>query len=100
MEIDDKEKIVVGVNKFESDSNEKQNLQEIDQKAVESQLERLKIFRNNRNSKSAEESLELLSQSINNDDNLIPSIIRCVESDVTLGELSNLLKSKFGEYQN
>ena len=100
MEIDQKERVVVGVNKFESNSNANPNLQEIDPKTVENQIERLKIFKENRDSKSVEQSLESLRQSINNNDNLIPNIIRCVESNVTLGEISNLLKSEFGEYQN
>jgi len=100
MEIDQKERVVVGVNKFESNSNANPNLQEIDPKTVENQIERLKRFKENRDSKSAEQSLESLRQSINNNDNLIPNIIRCVESNVTLGEISNLLKSEFGEYQN
>ena len=100
MEVDKKERIVVGVNKFESNSNTNPKLQEIDSKTVENQIERLKRFKEHRDSKSVEQSLESLRQSINNNDNLIPNIIKCVESNVTLGEISNLLKSEFGEYQN
>ena len=100
MEIDNKDRIVVGVNEFKSNSNIKSKLQEIDQKAVESQIERLKIFKKNRDEKSTVKSLESLTQSIENNDNLIPSIIKCVESNATLGEISKILRNKFGEYQN
>ena len=100
MEIDNKDRIVVGVNEFESNLNIKSDLQEIDQRAVESQIERLKTFKKNRDKKSAVKSLKSLTQSIENNDNLIPSIIRCVESNATLGEISNLLRNKFGEYQS
>ena len=100
MEIDNKDRIVVGVNEFESNSNIKSNLQEIDQRAVESQIERLKTFKKNRDEKSAVKSLKSLTQSIKNNDNLIPSIVRCVESNATLGEISNILRNKLGEYQN
>ena len=100
MEIDNKDRIVVGVNEFESNSNIKSNLQEIDERAVESQIERLKIFKKNRDEKSAVKSLKSLTQSIKNNDNLIPSIVRCVESNATLGEISNILRNKLGEYQN
>ena len=100
MEIDNKDRIVVGVNEFESHSNIKSELQEIDQRAVERQIERLKTFKKNRDEKLAVKSLKLLNQSIENNDNLIPSIIRCVESNVTLGEISNILRNKFGEYQS
>ena len=34
-----------------------------------------------------------------NNNNLIPAIIECVESNVTLGEISELLKNRFGEFQ-
>ena len=100
MEIDNKDRIVVGVNEFKSNLNIKSDLQEIDQRAVESQIERLKTFKKNRDKKSAVKSLKSLTQSIENNDNLIPSIIRCVESNATLGEISNLLRNKFGEYQS
>ena len=100
MEIDNKDRIVVGVNEFKSNLNIKSDLQEIDQRAVESQIERLKTFKKNRDKKSAVKSLKLLTQSIENNDNLIPSIIRCVESNATLGEISNILRNKFGEYQS
>ena len=100
MEIDNKDRIVVGVNEFKSNLNIKSDLQEIDQRAVESKIERLKTFKKNRDKKSAVKSLKLLTQSIENNDNLIPSIIRCVESNATLGEISNILRNKFGEYQS
>ena len=100
MEIDNKDRIVVGVNEFKSNLNIKSDLQEIDQRAVESQIERLKTFKKNRDKKSAVKSLKSLTQSIENNDNLIPSIIRCVESNATLGEISNILRNKFGEYQS
>jgi len=100
MEIDNKDRIIVGVNEFESNLKIKSDLQVIDQRAVESQIERLKTFKKNRDKKSAVKSLKSLTQSIENNDNLIPSIIRCVESNATLGEISNLLRNKFGEYQS
>jgi methylmalonyl-CoA mutase N-terminal domain/subunit len=32
-------------------------------------------------------------------DNLVPLFIECVENDITLGELCNLLRRLWGEYE-
>ena len=100
MEIDNKDRIVVGVNEFESNSNIKSHLQKIDQRAVESQIEKLKKFKENRDKKLLVKSLKLLTQSIEDNDNLMPSIVKCIESNATLGEISDILRNKFGEYKS
>jgi len=100
MEIDNKDRIVVGVNEFESNSNIKSHLQKIDQRAVESQIEKLKKFKENRDKKLLAKSLKLLTQSIEDNDNLMPSIVKCIESNATLGEISDILRNKFGEYKS
>ena len=99
MEIDKKNRIVVGVNKFESNSSRVENLQEINKEAVDKQIARLKKLKKERNEEKVKICLDSLSQSIDNNNNLIPAIIECVESDVTLGEISDLLKNRFGEFQ-
>ena len=99
MEIDTKNRIVVGVNKFESNSSRVENLQEINKEAVDKQIARLKKLKKERNKEKVKICLDSLNQSINNNNNLIPAIIECVESNVTLGEISELLKNRFGEFQ-
>ena len=47
MEIDKKNRIVVGVNKFESNSSRVENLQEINKEAVDKQIARLKKLKKN-----------------------------------------------------
>ncbi len=100
MEIDSKDRIIVGVNEFKSKSNHQPKLQEINQTAVDNQIERLKKFKDNRNKTDVEKSLDHLKQSILNNENLLNSIVNCVESNATLGEISKLLKEHFGEYQS
>ena len=90
---------MVGVNKFESNSSKVENLQEIDKDAVDKQIARLKKLKKERNTEQVDKSLDSLNQSIDNNNNLIPAIIECVESNVTLGEISALLKNRFGEFQ-
>jgi len=99
MEIDNKKRVVVGVNKFESNSSRVENLQEINKEAVDKQIVRLKKLKKERNKEKVKICLNSLNQSIINNNNLIPAIIECVESNVTLGEISELLKNRFGEFQ-
>ena len=62
-------------------------------------LNRLKTFKTNRDQRVVNESIKDLDKAITDNNNIMPSIIRCVESNVTLGEISDLLREKFGEYQ-
>jgi len=100
MEIDKNERVVVGVNKFKSETVNAADIQKIDKKAINEQLNRLKIFKANRNQKTVNQSMKDLDQAISNNKNIMPNIIECVESNATLGEISDFLREKFGEHQN
>ena len=56
-------------------------------------------FKKNRNEKLVEDKLNALKNKLNSTKNIMSSIIECVEANATLGEISNILKEKFGEYQ-
>jgi len=100
IEIDQKDRVVVGVNDFESNDEQITEIQNIDKDAIEKQLNRLKKFKKNRDDGLVKEMLNNLKNKLESQDNIIPSIIKCVESNVTLGEISDILRKKFGEYQN
>ena len=97
MEIDKNDRIVVGVNKFKSNLINKDDVQKIDKEAVNNQLDRLKIFKNKRNPSQIENSLQNLDKAINDNINIMPNIIECIESNATLGEISDVLRQSFGE---
>ena len=96
--IDDREKIIVGVNKFQSQEAEITETLQIDQKAVQQQLDRLQSLKQNRDKQKVESSLNALNDTASNDKNLIPVIIDAVQSEATLGEISDTLRGVFGEY--
>ena len=100
LEIDSKKRIVVGVNKFESNSKTSSKLQKIDKEAVDNQIKRLEKFKRDRNKEAVDKSLKSLTNAIDKNENLVPNIIECVESSATVGEISNILRSKFGEYKS
>ena len=96
--VDEGEKILVGVNKFATDEHEVSDIQEIDKVAVREQLDRLSEMKENRNMDEVQKSLENLKETAAGDGNLMPLIIRAVITHATLGEISDTLRSVFGEY--
>ncbi len=91
--------IVVGVNKFQIEENETIPIMKVDEKIERGQIERLKALRERRDAEKAEKSLINLENSAKSDENLLPRILDCVESYVTVGEISNRLRKIWGEYR-
>ena len=96
--IDEGKKILVGVNKYESENNETIDIQNIDEAAIKQQLDRLNKIKEHRDNDIMQKSLEMLKESATEDKNLIPPIIHAVKAYATLGEISDTLRSVFGEY--
>tara|TARA_Y100000588_G_C14281508_1_gene937682 strand:+ start:6287 stop:7783 length:1497 start_codon:yes stop_codon:yes gene_type:complete len=99
LKIDSGEKIIVGVNKYEEDEESDPNLQKISESLVSDQINSVKKFKKNRDNNYVKKVLKNLESKCKSTENLIPSIIDCVKSDCTLGEITQTMKSVFGEYQ-
>jgi methylmalonyl-CoA mutase N-terminal domain/subunit len=91
--------IVVGVNKFQITEEETIPLQRIDERIERDQIERVRAVRARRNAERAEQALAKLEESALGTENLLPSILDCVESYVTVGEISHKLRKVWGEYR-
>tara|TARA_B110000014_G_C20121408_1_gene594452 strand:+ start:1839 stop:3377 length:1539 start_codon:yes stop_codon:yes gene_type:complete len=98
-EIDSKEKIQVGVNKFISEHPPYENIQKIDLESVSDQIKNLKKFKKNRDSKLIQSILVDLENKANTEENIIPIIVEAVKAHATLGEISDTLRTAFGEYK-
>jgi len=96
--IDDGKRVIVGVNKFQSKETDIPETQQIDQKAVDQQLDRLQFVKNNRDSQKVESILRALNETASTDNNLLPIIIDAVKAEISLGEISNILREVFGEF--
>ena len=96
--IETKEKIVVGVNEFEV-KEEPPEILRIDESVRTKQIQRLNDVRGRRDREGVEQSLERLKSAARNEENLLPRILACVESYATVGEISDALRSVWGEYQ-
>jgi methylmalonyl-CoA mutase, N-terminal domain len=99
MEIEEKERIIVGVNKFQVKEPEHKGLLKIDMKVQEEQIKFLKKIRSERNNEVAAKNLSDLKKAAEGTDNLMPFILEAVKSYVSIGEICNTLRSVFGEYK-
>lgn len=97
-EVENKKRIIVGVNEFVEQKKENIPILKIDEKYENEQIKRVKEFKLQRNFNMVKKCLEELRQAIRNNQNVMPYIINCVENKVTLGEISYLLKEEYGTY--
>ncbi len=99
MEVESLERIVVGVNKFQIQETDKKELLKVDKTVEINQREKLKVLREERNNEEVERTLKLLKEKAGTDENLMPFILEAVKAYATLGEICNVLREVFGEYQ-
>ncbi|MBS1781542.1 MAG: methylmalonyl-CoA mutase [Bacteroidetes bacterium] len=97
--IEQNKKIIVGVNKFTSVENEKPSVFKIDDSIRNVQRLKLESLRNRRNNSAVSACLEKIKQQANSTENLMPAVIEAVENLCTLGEIADVLRSVWGEYQ-
>jgi methylmalonyl-CoA mutase N-terminal domain/subunit len=100
MAIEKKEKIVVGVKEYEVEGEEPPEILRIDESIRAKQIQRLNSTRARRDRKAVERALEELRKAARTDENLLPRILVCVESYATAGEISDALRSVWGEYES
>lgn len=99
MEIEENEKIIVGVNKYQMKESEHKDLLKIDIKVQEEQIKFLKKIRSERNNDEVMKKLGTLKKAAEGTDNLVPLIIDAVKCYASIGEISNTMRTVFGEYK-
>jgi methylmalonyl-CoA mutase, N-terminal domain len=92
------EQTVVGMNRFTVGEPASVSVLRIDPEIERRQIERLNNIRARRPRRPVDEALDQVEQGSRSDENLMPRIIRAVEAYATLGEISDRLRSVFGEY--
>ena len=97
-QVEEKERLVVGVNIHEKEDLPEHHIQNIDSKKVDIHIKRLKDIKKKRNNLEMQSSLDTLKRTAKTDKNVMPQIINCVRSECTLGEISDALRKVYGEY--
>jgi methylmalonyl-CoA mutase N-terminal domain/subunit len=98
-QIEDGSKIIVGVNKFTIDHENKVPPFKIDDSIRDMQSAKLATLRANRNADAAQSSLVAIEEAAKDGTNLMPVVIEAVENKCTLGEISDVLRKVYGEYK-
>lgn len=91
--------VVVGVNKFRTEEPDIIPILKIDDRIEREQVERVRAIRANRDAAKCQAALDALRKGASGTENLLPRILDCVEAYATVGEISNTLRSVWGEYQ-
>lgn len=92
------EQVIVGVNQFKVEEGLTLERLRVDPAIETGQRARLKDLRESRDQRVVEELLGKLKAAATGTENLMPLFIECVENDITLGEICNMLRVVWGEY--
>ncbi len=99
-EVENNDRIIVGVNKFQIEEPPVKNLLRIDASAGELQKKKLAKLRAERDNEAVKISLEELRSACSDENvNLMPVILKCVKTYATLGEICRVMRDVFGEYE-
>ncbi len=99
--IDAKKEIIVGVNKYRPEQEDPLEILEVDNTVVrQSQIERLKKLRAERNNKKVRQSLDAITEACRTGKgNLLELAVEAAKNRATLGEISYACEKVFGRYK-
>ncbi|MDJ0955277.1 MAG: methylmalonyl-CoA mutase [Arenicellales bacterium] len=99
--IDRGEEVIVGVNKYETDSESEVEILDIDNTAVrEAQIKRLKASRVKRDAKKCKQALDKMVEAAANDTgNLLALAIDAARHRASVGEISDALEGVWGRHR-
>ena len=98
-EIEEGDRVVVGVNAYQTPTPPIKSIQVIAAEETRRQVERLQRVRRERDGARVDAALARLKEVAEGTENTMPVILDCVESYATLGEISDVFRSVFGEQQ-
>ena len=98
--IESGQQIVVGVNRHINKDVEDMPLLKVDPSLEQKQKQRIHDIKAKRDAAQVQVTLHALDQAAHSQSNLMPYIIDAVRAYATLGEISNILRTVFGEYQD
>ena len=98
--IDSKDRIIVGVNDFvEEDEELDIEILKISKDAQNTQENKIKNLRKDRNDEILNKKMKKLSDACKKDLNLVPFLIEVAEAGGTVGEIVEIMKKVYGEWE-
>jgi methylmalonyl-CoA mutase N-terminal domain/subunit len=98
-EIEKGERIIVGLNRFQTHEDKLTGLLKVDPEVGAKQVARLAELKNTRDNAVVQKTLAELKAAAEGTDNLMPPILKAVKALATLGEVCDTLRGVFGEYE-
>jgi methylmalonyl-CoA mutase N-terminal domain/subunit len=97
--IEEGKQVVVGVNKYETNEPNTIKPFKINANLEREQIERVRAVRASRSPGDVEAALKALESAARSSENLLPKILDACRALVTVGEISDCLRTVFGEYR-
>jgi methylmalonyl-CoA mutase N-terminal domain/subunit len=94
-----KQDIVVGVNKYEEDAIEVEEILRVDPATEKAQLDRLAAFKRDRDQELVTTRLDALRDACRGKDNLMHPIRQALKDRCSMGEVCGAMKDVFGAYR-
>ena len=95
--VEDKDRIVVGVNEYRTDEPPIEKLQTIDPEETRRQVDGVVRVRRDRDGASTRAALARLDDTARGSENTVGAVIECVEAYATVGEIADVFRGVFGE---
>ncbi len=99
-QLDRKEKVIVGVNKFVDADDTEIPLLKIDQEKEDEQISFVKKTKQKRNKDKLAQALRKIAADAKADKNLMPSILEAVKCYASVGEICDVFREVYGVYKD
>ena len=97
-EVENKERVIVGVNSFQENLSEIPEPQIVSEKTRENQIKKLRKIKKDRSNKDVKEALSFLKKDQHENKNLMPGILNAVKKRCTVGEICEELRCLWGSH--
>jgi methylmalonyl-CoA mutase N-terminal domain/subunit len=98
-EVEEKERLIVGVNAFTTDQQTSIDLLKIDEAVAHQQIARLTELKRTRDNKAVQAALAKVEKAARGTENLMPPVLEAVKAYATLGEVSDVFRKVWGQYR-
>jgi len=98
-DIENKRRIIVGLNEYKEDGEEPIELRETDPVFEARKISELKAFKNQRDQKRVAARIEQIRKVAQGDGEFMPLFIEAAKDGLTLGEIIGTMRDVFGEYR-
>jgi methylmalonyl-CoA mutase N-terminal domain/subunit len=98
-EIEDKDRVIVGVNEYQVEEETEMDIEEVAPEEERKQVANLESVKESRDDEAVDAALAALEDAATGEENVMPYIVDAVKAYATVGEICDVMRDVFGEYQ-